>query len=103
MIIMTRKGDKQFEATSKGDMMEQLTLTQIWAKSNPFQSILTHSLISGTVAQVLFEQMLAPGVRRQLCKRLSCNLTKLKQWVGYLVALHDIGKVEGQFQYRWPE
>ena len=83
--------------------MEQLTLTQIWAKSNPFQSILTHSLISGTVAQVLFEQMLAPGVRRQLCKRLSCNLTQLKQWVGYLVALHDIGKVEGQFQYRWPE
>ena len=45
--------------------MEPLTLTQIRAKTDSFQSILTHSLISGTVAQVLFEQTLAPGARRQ--------------------------------------
>ena len=84
-------------------MMEQLTLTQIWAKTEPFQSILTHSVISGVVSQVLLEQMLAPGVRDRLCRAMSCNRTQLKQWVGYLVSLHDIGKVEGQFQCRWPE
>ena len=83
--------------------MEQLTLTQIWAKTEPFQSILTHSVISGVVSQVLLEQMLAPGVRDRLCRAMSCNRTQLKQWVGYLVSLHDIGKVEGQFQCRWPE
>ena len=84
-------------------MMEQLTLTQIWAKTEPFQSILTHSVISGVVSQVLLEQMLAPGVRDRLCRAMSCNRTQLKQWVGYLVSLHDIGKVEAQFQCRWPE
>lgn len=84
-------------------MMEQFTLTQIWAKTNPFQSILTHSLVSGIVAQVLLEQVLATGVRIQLCKRMSCGPVQLKQWVGYLTGLHDLGKIEGQFQYRWPE
>ena len=32
-------------------------LQQIWAKTDPFQSILTHSLISGIVAQVIVHRV----------------------------------------------
>ena len=41
-------------------------LQQIWAKTDPFQSILTHSLISGIVAQVIVHKMIVPGVRNKL-------------------------------------
>ena len=41
-------------------------LQQIWAKTEPFQSILTHSFISGIVAQVIVHKMIVPGVRNKL-------------------------------------
>ena len=41
-------------------------LQQLWAKTDPFQSILTHSFISGIVAQVIVHKMIVPGVRNKL-------------------------------------
>lgn len=76
-------------------------LQQIWAKTEPFQSILTHSFISGIVAQVIVHKMIVPGVRNKLLALLSCTPEKFTDWIGYLVSLHDVGKIEGQFQYRW--
>lgn len=77
-------------------------LRQVWAKTKPFQSIYTHSVLSGVVAQVLVEKMAAPGVQRKLSTALSCTAEEMEKLVGYLVSLHDIGKIEPQFQYRWP-
>ncbi|MGI5928082.1 CRISPR-associated helicase Cas3' [Pseudoflavonifractor sp.] len=80
----------------------RIGLLQVWAKTEPFQSILTHSELSGIVAQVIVKKAVAPGVRQKLLTALSCTDEVFCNWIGYLVSLHDIGKVEGQFQYRWP-
>ena len=80
----------------------EITLREIWAKTEPFQSIETHSVLSGLVAQVLWEKM-PEGVREELSHLLSCTQGQTKAWIGYLVSLHDIGKVEECFQYQWPE
>ena len=79
-----------------------IKLEHIWAKTEPFQALFTHSVIAGIVAQVFLELM-AEGVKKLLCTCLACETAQLKQWVGYLVSLHDIGKAEGRFQYRWPD
>ena len=79
----------------------EIDLSQVWAKTEPFQSILTHSVLSGVVAQVLLQKMIVPGVKKQLCAALSCTEDRLTDWIGYLASLHDIGKVEGRFQSGW--
>lgn len=47
--------------------------------------------------------MLPPGVQIQLEQLLSCERIQVRAWLGYLVSLHDLGKVEENFQYQWPE
>ena len=59
-------------------------LQQIWAKTEPFQSILTHSFISGIVAQVIVHKMIVPGVRNKLLALLSCTPEKFTDWIGYV-------------------
>lgn len=72
--------------------------SDFWAKTSPFQSVLTHAKISGMVAIVLVEELLSAGVREQLCNNLSLNEDQLTGFVGYLVSLHDLGKIEYSFQ-----
>lgn len=78
-----------------------ISLSQVWAKTDPYQSILTHSTLSGIVAQVIAKKVLVPGVQQRLLTTLSCTEDQFLDWVGYLISLHDIGKIEGQFQYHW--
>ena len=80
----------------------KISLQQVWAKTEPFQSILTHSLLSGIIAQVILQKIIVPGVRHQLLDTVSYTEDEFTNWIGYFVSLHDIGKVEGQFQYCWP-
>ena len=79
-----------------------ISLIDVWAKTDPFQSILTHSTLSGLAAQVIWEK-LPEGVQEELAQFLSCTQEQGKAWLGYLVSLHDIGKVEELFQWQWPE
>lgn len=69
-----------------------------WAKTSPFQSISTHARISGIVATVILDELLSAGVRAQLCDNLSLDSDQLRGFVGYLVSLHDLGKIEYSFQ-----
>ncbi len=87
--------------TSAGDEHMPLEFRQLWAKTAPFQSVYTHSALCGIVAQVLLEEVLSPGTRHQLARLLGVRAEKLPGWVGYLASLHDIGKAEGQFQWKW--
>lgn len=73
-------------------------ITDIWAKTSPFQSVLTHAMVSGTVAEVITESFLSSGTREQLAKSLSLDCDGLIGFVGYLASLHDIGKAEYSFQ-----
>ena len=79
----------------------QFDLHEIWAKTDPYQSILTHSALSGIVAQVIARHMIAPGILHKLSGALSCSTEEAISWIGYLVSLHDIGKIEEKFQSRW--
>lgn len=81
----------------------EITLKNMWAKTDPFQSIVTHSILAGITAQTIWDRMLPPGVQIQLAQLLSCQQTQVRAWLGYLVSLHDLGKVEENFQYQWPE
>lgn len=83
-------------------MEMEITLESVWAKTDPFQSIVTHSILSGLIAQVIWNQM-PEGAQEELAQFLSCTQEQVKAWLGYLVSLHAIGKVEELFQWQWPE
>ena len=75
-----------------------MMINEYWAKSEPFQSITTHSLICGRVSQILLEKWLCEGDRAQLMQAFGFSAEQLKGFVGYLCSLHDIGKIEYRFQ-----
>ena len=79
-----------------------ISLKDVWAKTEPYQSIVTHAILSCLAAQVIWEK-LPEGVREELACLLSSTQEQGKAWLGYLVSLHDIGKVEELFQWQWPE
>lgn len=81
---------------------DEIALKGVWAKTEPFQSIVTHAILSGLIAQVIWDK-LPEGVREELARFLSCTQEEVKTWFGYLVSIHDIGKVEELFQWQWPE
>lgn len=74
------------------------TIIEFWAKSKPFQSAITHGMVSGKVAQHLYDSYLSEGIRSLVQSRLSLSENETRDFVGYLSSLHDIGKVELEFQ-----
>ena len=50
------------------------------------------------VAMVLVDELLSAGVREQLSDVLPLSAEQLSGFVGYLVSLHDLGKIEYSFQ-----
>ena len=79
-----------------------MELRDFWAKTEPFQSVVTHGLVSGHIAQVLVRRYLSPGTRELLCSVLELDEPGLEGFIGYLVSLHDIGKIEYNFQAKDP-
>ncbi len=75
-----------------------MKLEEIWAKTEPFQSVVTHGVVSGVVAQELFRGFLAPGIRERLCRCMQCDDAGTQKFVGYLTSLHDLGKINPFFQ-----
>ena len=75
-----------------------MDLNKFWAKTEPFQSVQTHAIISGSIAQILLFDFLSKGDRDRLCGDLDLSEDGLSRFVGYLVSLHDIGKLEYSFQ-----
>ena len=84
-----------YEAMPPAGIASQMDLTRIWGKARPFTTgsagmhpLLAHSLDVAAVATLL------PGAARLgLDGRL----------LGFLVALHDIGKISRSFQAQMPE
>lgn len=73
---------------------EQLLSTdEIPAKSDPFQSIRTHSLVTGIVAQELFDSHLSAGTGARLMEALQLKPPEARAFIGYLCSMHDIGKL----------
>lgn len=77
-----------------------LKLKDCWAKTEPFQSISTHAIISGQVAQILYSSILSDSERELLRHYCHCSDCEVMAFLGYLTSLHDIGKTEGKFQQK---
>lgn len=75
-----------------------LRLEDFWAKTAPFQSVLVHGYVTGTVAQIVYSEVLSSGVQEKLQKLLGIEQERTAALLGYLASLHDIGKMEGRFQ-----
>ena len=75
-----------------------MTIFDLWAKAAPFQSVVTHGIVSGVVAQQVLSLFLPAGTRDQLCRGLNVTDAQLEQFVGYFTSLHDIGKINYYFQ-----
>ena len=80
-----------------------MELKNFWAKTNPFQSVLTHGLVSGYVAQALVRQYLSTGTKKLLQNALKLDEEGFVAFAGYLVSMHDIGKIECHFQAKDPD
>lgn len=75
-----------------------LSLDKIPAKSTPFQSVRTHGIVTGIVAQELFLNYLCNGTRKRLADALQADPEGAGNIVGYIASIHDIGKLGGVFQ-----
>ena len=79
-----------------------MELEKYWAKTNPRQSVVTHGLVSGHVAQVIFDRYLSPSTKKLLDDEIKLDADDVRAFLGYFVSLHDIGKIEFSFQYKDP-
>ena len=75
-----------------------MELCEFWAKSAPRMSVTTHGKISGITAQILFDKMLSDGTAQFLSFLMRIDREDPKNMIGYLVSLHDIGKIDYHFQ-----
>ena len=80
-----------------------MELNDFWAKLNPRQSVVTHGFVSGKVAQFVWDDYISAGMKTQLQTELQLSPDQLRAFLGYLVSLHDIGKIEYCFQSKDPE
>ena len=76
-----------------------LATTDFSAKSAPFQSILTHSIVSGLTAQALLQKYVSEGIFERICSLLDWCSDEAIHFVGYFTALHDIGKLAPHFAW----
>lgn len=79
-----------------------MELNTFWAKTVPFQSVVTHGTISGMVCRHLFKGYLSAGTRKKLSQILDVSEKELEGFLGYLASVHDIGKLEYHFQCKDP-
>ena len=80
-----------------------MELNHFWAKTQPFQSVVTHGIVSGTICRYLMKEYLSGGNRRLVADLLSLTEEELCDFMAYLASLHDIGKIEYYFQCKDPE
>ncbi|CAJ36455.1 CRISPR-associated helicase/endonuclease Cas3 [Methanocella arvoryzae] len=79
-------------------MAEYEDLLKIWAKSDPFHPLLYHMIDAGNVALSLLQTPAFKVVGDKFSKATGCPREACDVWLAYLVAMHDIGKCDPNFQ-----
>ena len=81
-------------------MDQTLLREKLWAKSEPFKPLWTHLLETGIVAQRLVAEGCFYPLGLELQRYLECSEEEMLALVGYIAAVHDIGKAAGPFQQK---
>ncbi|MCR4764219.1 MAG: CRISPR-associated helicase Cas3' [Lachnospiraceae bacterium] len=83
--------------------MDHFSLKDFWAKTLPFQSVQTHAIVSGHVAQILLDRFVSIGDKEILLDETGMDGESLRNFIGYFVSLHDIGKIDYSFQAKYDD
>ena len=73
-------------------------LLHIWAKSEPYMSIITHSICVGVCAREYLTSPSNKKILTLLSERFSQPEEGVVNIVSYLCSVHDIGKIHPAFQ-----
>ena len=73
--------------------------SDLWAKTEPFESVETHLLRTGLICKIALESSSLKHMWRVLKDNIEYkDETNLLNFISYIVAMHDIGKVSPFFQ-----
>ena len=78
--------NRSYEREEGGNM----ELNSFWAKSQPFQSVVTHGIVSGTVCRYLMTEYLSAGSRDLVAGLLGLADEELLDFTSYLASLHNM-------------
>ena len=99
----------QIEALAPPQEPTTERLLRLWGKTERsnldpevFHPALFHMLDVGRVAQQLLSDQASPRWRKLLARALTADEKELANWLPWLVALHDIGKISAAFQENNP-
>lgn len=70
----------------------------LWAKTDPYHPLWCHLIDVGRVTQALLETPAFAATVRRLRESSGCPDSFISAWLGYVTALHDIGKCHHDFQ-----
>ena len=70
----------------------------LWAKSEPYKPLWMHLLETGVIAQVLISEGIFYPLAKEMSENFEASLEEIAELVGYIGAVHDIGKCHVSFQ-----
>lgn len=79
--------------------INQLQPEELWAKSNPYKSLINHMIEVGETTKVLLSEGNFHALLILLQKQLGIDEERVVSFAAYISALHDIGKCHPLFQY----
>lgn len=75
----------------------------VWAKSNPYHSLLFHMIDVGNVARTLISSTSFHIVQNKFSEATGCPYEHSVAWLAYIAAMHDLGKCDPDFQIKGGE
>ena len=71
---------------------------RLWGKTDPYNSLICHMIDVGCMAQELLANSCFEEMRSKLAWQMGINEQEVLEWIGFIFALHDIGKCHPDFQ-----
>ena len=98
-LLLMHLSQCKFFRILAGDTMNPATFS-LWAKSNPPMALRTHLICTGICAQMYLEAPSSQSILQFFQKSFESDRDAVIAIVGYLCAMHDIGKAHPAFQQR---
>lgn len=95
-----------FGGCQRANMSDYSSLCRYWGKTGDngeWHSAVHHMLDVGCVAERLISDRMGSGFRTFFANEIGIAADRAPRWAGFLVALHDLGKISPGFQHKVPE